>query len=191
MSHRAVPRSRRAREPRATIRRAGDHNLGDFLLAVEGVSHFIYAVRCARARAPGHPSSSSSSRPRSTSTSRACSTTEPAPARARGCGAALFDDADYEPDLDARRARPLPRRERQRASLRGLARGRRSSRAGGSRRCSPSCAGSIARASPRSCRRSRAHLRVRFGSGSARARRLSARCTRVRVRRQPVRRRDR
>ena len=27
----------------------GDHNLGDFLLVVEGVSHFIYAVCCARA----------------------------------------------------------------------------------------------------------------------------------------------
>lgn len=27
----------------------GDHNLGDFLLAVEGVSHFIYAICCARA----------------------------------------------------------------------------------------------------------------------------------------------
>jgi hypothetical protein len=30
-------------------RRLGDHNLGDFLLAVEGVSHFIYAICCARA----------------------------------------------------------------------------------------------------------------------------------------------
>jgi hypothetical protein len=30
-------------------RRLGDHNLGDFLLAVEGVSHFIYAIWCARA----------------------------------------------------------------------------------------------------------------------------------------------
>ena len=30
-------------------RELGDHNLGDFLLAVEGVSHFIYAVWCARA----------------------------------------------------------------------------------------------------------------------------------------------
>ena len=29
--------------------RLGDHNLGDFLLAVEGVSHFIYAICCARA----------------------------------------------------------------------------------------------------------------------------------------------
>jgi hypothetical protein len=33
-------------------RRLGDHNLGDFLLAVEGVSHFIYAVCCARAERP-------------------------------------------------------------------------------------------------------------------------------------------
>jgi len=30
-------------------RRLGDHNFGDFLLAVEGVSHFIYAIWCARA----------------------------------------------------------------------------------------------------------------------------------------------
>jgi hypothetical protein len=26
-----------------------DHNLGDFLLAIEGVSHFVYAIWCARA----------------------------------------------------------------------------------------------------------------------------------------------
>jgi protein required for attachment to host cells len=32
--------------------RLGDHNLGDFLLAVEGVSHFIYAIWCARAERP-------------------------------------------------------------------------------------------------------------------------------------------
>jgi hypothetical protein len=30
----------------------GDHNLGDFLLAIEGVSHFIYAIWCARAERP-------------------------------------------------------------------------------------------------------------------------------------------
>jgi hypothetical protein len=33
-------------------RRLDDGNLGDFLLAVEGVSHFIYAVCCARAERP-------------------------------------------------------------------------------------------------------------------------------------------
>jgi len=32
--------------------RLGEHNFGDFLLAVEGVSHFIYAVCCARADRP-------------------------------------------------------------------------------------------------------------------------------------------
>jgi hypothetical protein len=32
--------------------RLGDHNLGDFLLAIEGVSHFIYTVCCARAERP-------------------------------------------------------------------------------------------------------------------------------------------
>ena len=33
-------------------RRLGDHNMGDFLLAVEGVSHFVYAICCARAERP-------------------------------------------------------------------------------------------------------------------------------------------
>jgi hypothetical protein len=33
-------------------RQLGNHNLGDFLLAVEGVSHFIYAICCARADRP-------------------------------------------------------------------------------------------------------------------------------------------
>jgi hypothetical protein len=32
--------------------RLGEHNLGDFLLAIEGVSHFIYAIQCARADRP-------------------------------------------------------------------------------------------------------------------------------------------
>jgi len=31
-------------------KRLGEHNLGDFLLAVEGVSHFVYTVCCARAQ---------------------------------------------------------------------------------------------------------------------------------------------
>ncbi|MCX5748617.1 MAG: hypothetical protein NT062_39745 [Proteobacteria bacterium] len=33
-------------------RRLGAHNLGDFLLAVEGVSHFIYTLMCARTERP-------------------------------------------------------------------------------------------------------------------------------------------
>ena len=33
-------------------RALGNHNLGDFLLAIEGVSHFIYAVCCAKADRP-------------------------------------------------------------------------------------------------------------------------------------------
>jgi len=33
------------RDPSAGL---DDHNLGDFLLAVEGVSHFVYAIVCAR-----------------------------------------------------------------------------------------------------------------------------------------------
>jgi hypothetical protein len=32
--------------------RLGDDNLGDFLLVVEGVSHFVYTVWCARAERP-------------------------------------------------------------------------------------------------------------------------------------------
>src|SRR6185312_669763 len=66
----------------------GDHNLGDFLLAVEGVSHFIYAVCCARAERPvsqlelelqADPERDASTRWRER----------------------LFGDACYEPDLDA------------------------------------------------------------------------------------------
>jgi hypothetical protein len=30
----------------------GRHNLGDFLLAIEGVSHFVYAIQCARTERP-------------------------------------------------------------------------------------------------------------------------------------------
>ena len=36
----------------ASYDRLGDHNFGDFLLVVEGVSHFIYTVWCARAERP-------------------------------------------------------------------------------------------------------------------------------------------
>ncbi len=32
----------------ASYRELHDHNLGDFLLAVEGVSHFVYTICCAR-----------------------------------------------------------------------------------------------------------------------------------------------
>ena len=33
-------------------RALGDHNFGDFLLAIEGVSHFVYSVCCARVDRP-------------------------------------------------------------------------------------------------------------------------------------------
>lgn len=33
-------------------RTLGDHNFGDFLLAIEGVSHFVYTMACARADRP-------------------------------------------------------------------------------------------------------------------------------------------
>jgi hypothetical protein len=78
----------------------GDHNLGDFLLAVEGVSHFIYAVWCARAERPvsqlelelqaevdKYVTCLLSADPERDASSRW---------RAR-----LFGEACYEPDLDA------------------------------------------------------------------------------------------
>lgn len=39
-------------ERRDPVRQLDDQNLGDFLLVVEGVSHFIYAVACARDERP-------------------------------------------------------------------------------------------------------------------------------------------
>ena len=101
-------------------RRLGDHNLGDFLLVVEGVSHFIYAVRCARAERP--VSQLELELQAEVDKYVTCLlASEPAPEVSAALRRRLFGDADYEPDLDRRRARPLSRRERQRAALRRVA----------------------------------------------------------------------
>lgn len=80
-------------------RRLGDHNLGDFLLAVEGVSHFIYAIRCARAERP--VSQLELELQAEVDKYVTCLlTTEPAPAVSAALRRRLFGDAIYEPDLD-------------------------------------------------------------------------------------------
>ena len=75
------------------------HDFGDFLLAVEGVSHFIYTVRCARAERP--VSQLELELQAEVDKYITCLlTTEPAPAQSAKLRRRLFDDADYEPDLD-------------------------------------------------------------------------------------------
>ena len=77
----------------------GDHNLGDFLLAIEGVSHFIYAIRCARAERPvSHLELELQAEVDKYVT--CLLTTEPEPQVSAVLRRRLFDDAAYEPDLD-------------------------------------------------------------------------------------------
>ena len=80
-------------------RRLGDHNLGDFLLAVEGVSHFIYAVWCARA---GRSVSQLELELQAEVDKYVTCllTTEPAQPVSQALRRRLFGDAVYEPDLD-------------------------------------------------------------------------------------------
>jgi hypothetical protein len=80
-------------------RRLGDHNLGDFLLAVEGVSHFIYAVWCARV---GRPVSQLELELQAEIDKYVTCllTTEPAQPVSQALRRRLFGDATYEPDLD-------------------------------------------------------------------------------------------
>jgi hypothetical protein len=80
-------------------RRLGDHNLGDFLLAVEGVSHFIYAVWCARA---GRSVSQLELELQAEVDKYVTCllTTEPAQPVSQALRRRLFGDAAYEPDLD-------------------------------------------------------------------------------------------
>src|SRR6185503_14222309 len=79
-------------------RRLGDHNFGDFLLAVEGVSHFIYAICCARAERP--VTQLELELQAEVDKYVTCLlTTEPALSKALRYR--LFADAAYEPDLDA------------------------------------------------------------------------------------------
>ncbi len=80
--------------------RLGDHNLGDFLLAVEGVSHFIYAVCCAKAERPVTQMElelqAEVDKYVTCLLSSAAALGQSEMLRRR-----LFGDAAYEPDLDA------------------------------------------------------------------------------------------
>jgi hypothetical protein len=79
--------------------RLGDHNLGDFLLAIEGVSHFIYTVCCARAERP--VSQLELELQAEVDKYVTCLlTTEPEVDMSTTLRRRLFDDATYEPDLD-------------------------------------------------------------------------------------------
>ena len=80
-------------------RRLGDHNLGDFLLAVEGVSHFIYAIRCAHAARP--VSQLELELQAEVDKYVTCLLTiEPAATTSAELRRRLFDEISYEPDLD-------------------------------------------------------------------------------------------
>jgi len=80
-------------------RRLGDHNLGDFLLVVEGVSHFIYAIRCAYAERP--VSQLELELQAEVDKYVTCLlATEPGAEVSAALRRRLFDDAAYEPDLD-------------------------------------------------------------------------------------------
>jgi hypothetical protein len=77
----------------------GDHNLGDFLLAVEGVSHFIYAIWCARAERP--VSQLELELQAEVDKYVTCLlSADPAPRASAEWRSRLFGDACYEPDLD-------------------------------------------------------------------------------------------
>ena len=81
-------------------KRLGDHNLGDFLLAVEGVSHFIYTVCCARVERP--VSQLELELQAEVDKYVTCLlTTEPEMELSSAFRRRLFGDAEYEPDLDA------------------------------------------------------------------------------------------
>ena len=80
-------------------RRLGEHNFGDFLLAIEGVSHFIYAVWCARAERP--VSQLELELQAEVDKYVTCLLTmEPDQALSAALRQRLFGDAIYEPDLD-------------------------------------------------------------------------------------------
>jgi hypothetical protein len=80
--------------------RLGAHNLGDFLLAVEGVSHFIYAIWCARAQRP--VTQLELELQAEVDKYVTCLLlTEPAPHVSAVLRERLFVDSEYDPDLDA------------------------------------------------------------------------------------------
>jgi hypothetical protein len=80
-------------------RRLGDHNLGDFLLAIEGVSHFIYAIHCARADRP--VTQLELELQAEVDKYVTCLlTTQPETSQSEALRHRLFGEAEYEPDLD-------------------------------------------------------------------------------------------
>ena len=84
-------------------RRLGDHNLGDFLLAVEGVSHFIFAIWCARAErrvSQLELELQAEVDKYVTCLLTATSDNAPEPETSARLRRRLFGDAVYEPDLD-------------------------------------------------------------------------------------------
>jgi len=80
-------------------RRLSEHNFGDFLLAVEGVSHFIYAICCARAERP--VSQLELELQAEVDKYVTCLLiTEPEATVSAALRRRLFGDAAYDPDLD-------------------------------------------------------------------------------------------
>jgi hypothetical protein len=80
-------------------RRLGDHNLGDFLLAVEGVSHFIYAIWCAQGDRPV-TQLELELQAEIDKYVTCLLATEPDPEVSEALRHRLFADAAYDPDLD-------------------------------------------------------------------------------------------
>jgi hypothetical protein len=80
-------------------RRLDDRNLGDFLLAVEGVSHFIYAICCAKAER--RLSQLELELQAEVDKYTTCLLqADASPAASETLRRRLFGDAEYEPDLD-------------------------------------------------------------------------------------------
>jgi hypothetical protein len=77
-----------------------DRNFGEFILAVEGVSHFIYTICCARAERP--VTQLELELQAEVDKYITCLlATAPETGVSNALRRRLFDDAEYEPDLDA------------------------------------------------------------------------------------------
>jgi hypothetical protein len=86
-------------EARDPAHRLDDTNLGDFLLAIEGVSHFIYAVCCARV--DRRVSQLELELQAEVDKYVTCLLVgAPEPAASTSLRRRLFGDPEYEPDLD-------------------------------------------------------------------------------------------
>lgn len=78
----------------------GDHNLGDFLLVIEGVSHFIYAITCAREARPV-TQLELELQAEIDKYITCLLITDPGTDVSAALRARLFGEPDYEPDLNA------------------------------------------------------------------------------------------